>query len=61
MSYYQHHEGGYYEFLHCARIKSNNQRVVVYRSCKDNSIWVRTEFDFFEKFKPVPESEVTAT
>lgn len=61
MSYYRHVKGGYYEFLYAARIETTLQRVVVYRSCKDDSIWVRPESEFYDKFKPVPESQVTAT
>jgi len=44
---YRHFKGGIYEYLHTARLESDpDVKMIVYRA-PDNSLWVRTEQNFF--------------
>jgi hypothetical protein len=41
--------GGTYRFMHHAFIEHNLLPAVVYRSEKDNTVWVRPALEFFDK------------
>ncbi len=46
---YQHHKGGKYEFYALAYDEPTLTPLVVYRSVKDGTVWVRTAAEFFGK------------
>lgn len=48
MTYWQHRKGGLYEVLHHAVNEADLRPVVVYRSLKDNKIWVRPMGEFYD-------------
>jgi len=45
---YQHYKGNKYEVLDIARLEATLEEVVVYRSYKDNDIWIRPVVSFLE-------------
>jgi hypothetical protein len=55
---YRHYKGGLYEIVATGFLEATEQPCVIYRSLKNNSIWVRTVENFFELIdrdaQPVP-------
>ena len=45
---YKHFKGGLYELIYNATLESNMQEMVVYKSLKDEKIWIRPKKEFFE-------------
>ena len=45
---YQHFKGGLYELMYNATLESNMQEMVVYKSLKDEKVWIRPKKEFFE-------------
>lgn len=48
---YQHFKGGMYEVLGIATHSETDEEMVVYRSLKNNSLWVRPKKMWEEKIK----------
>lgn len=44
---YKHYKGGEYEFIALAYNETTLQPTVVYRSCKDGTVWTRAASAFF--------------
>lgn len=44
---YKHYKGGEYEFVALAYNETTLQPTVVYRSCKDGTVWTRPASEFF--------------
>jgi hypothetical protein len=45
---YRHFKGGIYELISDGILESNMQEMVVYKSLKDEKIWIRPKKEFFE-------------
>ena len=49
--YFQHSKGGgIYEFLYYASVELNKQDAVVYRCVKTDTVWLRPQKEFEERF-----------
>lgn len=55
---YRHYKGGIYEYICSARLESAPETTMVIYRASDNSIWARTQENFFETLEidgtPVP-------
>ena len=50
--YYRHFKGGLYMILEECKHSETQEEMVVYKNLKDNQIWVRPKYMFFENVKP---------
>ena len=58
---YRHYKGGEYELLEEALDEKNKEEKVIYRSLKDEKIWVRAKNNFLEKVEVEKEKKPRST
>lgn len=53
---YRHHKGGLYEVLGLGREEATLQVVVIYKACKNNTLWTRT-LEVFTELVDTPQGQ----